>query len=112
MWWGSFEQADKKSWQALVPGYNYFVVFKVGSNKPWWSLLMIFPGVHLVMWAVANTSYIRRFGYFSLIDTIQGVFFPYIIMYKIQRDGDKILPEANWANSKLWWCKSYQLVYK
>lgn len=100
MWWKSFEQADRKSWEALVPGYNYFVAFKIACNKPWWSLLMIFPGVHLVMWSVLNTSYIRRFGYFSLIDTIQGIFFPYLILFKIQQSGDKLLPETNWANSK------------
>jgi signal peptidase I len=100
MWWKSFEQADRKQWEALIPVYNYFVVFKIGANKPWWSFLMLFPGVHLVMWSVANVSYIRRFGYFSLVDTLQGVFFPYIIMYKIATNGDKILPETNWANSK------------
>jgi len=100
MWWKSFEQADRKSWEALVPGYNYFIAFRIACKKPWWSLLMVFPGVHLVMWSVLNTSYIRRFGYYSLIDTIQGIFFPYIIMYKIAQSGDKVLPETNWANSK------------
>ena len=100
LWWKSFEQAGRKPWEALIPVYNYFVVFKIGANKPFWSLLMIFPGVHLVMWSVANVSYIRRFGYFSLIDTFQGIFFPYIIMAKIANSNDKILPETNWGNSK------------
>ena len=100
MWWKSFELAGRKSWEALIPGYNYFIAFKLGSNKPWWTLLLIFPGVHLVMWSVANTSYIRRFGYFSLIDTLQGVFFPYLLLAKIAKAGDKMLPETNWANSK------------
>ena len=70
------------------------------QKKPWWSLLLLFPGVHIVMWSVANVSYIRRFGYFTLIDTVQGIFFPYIIMYKIAQSNDPILPETNWANSK------------
>lgn len=100
MWWKSFEQAERQRWEALVPGYNYFIAFRLGAQKPWWSLLLIFPGVHLVMWAVVNVSYIRRFGYFSLLDTVQGIFFPYIIFYKIAQSGDKILPETNWANSK------------
>ena len=100
MWWKSFERADRKQWEALVPVYNYFVVFKLGAKKPFWSLLLIFPGVHIVMWAVANVVYIRRFGYYSLTDTVQGIFFPYIIMYKIAQSNDRILPETNWANSK------------
>ena len=100
LWFISFKQADRKSWEALIPVYNYYVAFKLGAKKPWWSLLMIVPGAHIVMWSVVNTSYIRRFGYFSLIDTLQGVFFPYIIMAKIAKDKDPIISETNWANSK------------
>ena len=99
MWWKSFEKTDRKSWEALIPIYNYYVAFKIGAKKPFWSLLLVFPGVHLVMWSVANVSYIRRFGYFTLVDTLQGIFFPYIIMFKIAQSQDKVLPETNWANS-------------
>lgn len=100
MWWKSFEIAGRKNWEALLPGYNYFVAFRIGCEKPWWSLLLVFPGVHLVMWSVVNTSYIRRFGYYSLTDTLQGIFFPYLILAKIATKGDKALPPTNWANSK------------
>lgn len=100
MWWKSFEQADRKSWEALIPGYNYYVAFKISCKKPWWSLLLIFPGVHIVMWSVVNTSYIRRFGYYSLVDTLQGIFFPYIILSKIASSKQSILPETNWMNGK------------
>lgn len=100
MWWKSFEQAGRKNWEALIPIYNYAIVYKITSKKPFWALLLFFPGVHLVMWAVANVSYIRRFGYMSILDTVQGIFFPFVIMFKIAQNGDKILPETNWANSK------------
>lgn len=99
LWFKSFPQAGRKSWEALVPGYNYYVAFKITCKKPFWSLLLIFPGVHLVMWSVVNTSYIRRFGYYSLADTFQGIFFPYIIMAKIASSKQDFLPETNWANS-------------
>ncbi|MBI1835720.1 MAG: signal peptidase I [Flavobacteriia bacterium] len=99
-WWKSFEQADRKSWEALVPGYNYFIAFKISCQKPWWAVLMLFPGVHLVMLASLNTSYIRKFGYYSWSDTIQGIFFPYLIFAKIAKNNDKALPETNWANGK------------
>ena len=100
MWWKSFNQSGHKSWEALVPGYNYYIAFKIGCKKPWWSLLLVFPGVHIVMWSVVNTSYIRRFGYFSLTDTLQGIFFPYIILAKIANSESDILPETNWMNGK------------
>ena len=100
MWWKSFEQADRKPWEALVPGYNYYVAFKISCKKPWWAFLMVFPGIHLVMWSVVNTSYIRRFGYYSFLDTLQGIFFPYIILSKIASSKQDILPETNWMNGK------------
>lgn len=99
--WGQlFEAAGRKKWEALVPGYNYFVAFKITCEKPWWSLLMIIPGVHLCMWSVVNTSLIRRFGYYSLIDTVQGIFFPYLLFYKIFSTKQEVKPQTNWANSK------------
>ena len=100
LWSKSFKQAGHQSWEALIPGYNYFVAFKISCKKPWWSLLLVFPGVHLVMWSVVNTSYIRRFGYFSLTDTLQGIFFPYMILAKIAKSESDILPETNWMNGK------------
>jgi signal peptidase I len=100
LWWKSFPHAGRSSWEALVPGYNYFVAFRIYCQKPLWSLLLIFPGIHLVMLAVLNVSYIRRFGYYSLADTLQGIFFPYVIFAKIANANKDILPETNWANAK------------
>jgi signal peptidase I len=100
MWWKSFEQTGRQSWEALIPGYNYFVAFKVMCHKPFWSLLLLFPGVHLVMLASLNVSYIRRFGYFSFADTLQGIFFPYLIFAKIAQSKKDFLPETNWSNSR------------
>jgi signal peptidase I len=100
LWFKSFPKMGRKSWEALIPGYNYFVAFKVMNQKPFWSLLLVFPGVHLVMNAVLNVSYFRRFGYMSLVDTLQGIFFPYIIFAKIAQEESEFIPETNWANSK------------
>jgi signal peptidase I len=100
MWWKTFPKAGRKSWEALVPVYNYFVVFKISCSKPIWSLLLVFPGVHLVMWATANVSFIRRFGFYSFTDTFQGVFFPYLIFNKIANKDVTFGPETNWSNSR------------
>ncbi len=101
LWWKSFERIGQPAWKGLIPGLNYFYVFKIGAQKPWWSLLMLFPGVHIIMWMVANVSYIRRFGFFTLGDTVQGIFFPYLILWKIANTPSfTLLPETNWANPK------------
>lgn len=97
-WWKTFEKADRKMWEALIPGYNYYVAFKIAASKPWWSLLLLFPGVHLIMWMVLNVSYLRRFGFFSWQDTLQGIFFPYILLAKAQ--SKELEAPTNWANPK------------
>lgn len=98
LWWTSFEKAGRKSWEALIPGYNYYVAFKIGTSKPWWAILMLFPGVHLIMWSVVNLSYIRRFGMYSWQETLQGIFFPYILMAQLKNK--EVRPMTNWANPK------------
>jgi signal peptidase I len=99
LWWKTFERMGAKSWQAFVPVYNYYIVFKFGAGKPWWSLLMFIPGIHVVMWMVANVSYIRRFGFFTVGDTLQGIFFPYLILWKIANNPNlPALAPTNWAS--------------
>lgn len=98
LWFLSFEKLGRKSWEALIPGYNYYVAFKVSCSKPWWSLLLIFPGVHLVMLAVLNVSYVRRFGRYSWQDTLQAIFFPYILFAQLKNN--EVRTPTNWANPK------------
>jgi len=100
MWWKSFPKAGRKEWEALIPGYNYYVVFKITCGKPFWALLMLIPGVHLVMLMVANASYLKRFGYYSFTDTLQAIFFPYLLSYNATSDQAVFGKETNWSNSK------------
>lgn len=90
-----------KPTHAYIPVYNYYLVFKLTNGKPFWTLLLLFPGVHLVMMMVANLSLIRRFGKFSLVETLQGIFFPFYLNYQMASD-EKCLPvkDTNWNNAK------------
>jgi signal peptidase I len=100
-WHRLFVKLGRKPWEALVPGYNYFILYKEVLNKPWWSLLLAFPGVHIVMWMTINVSTLRRFGFFSLKDTLQGLFFPYLLFAKVVKDSQlQYGAPTNWANSK------------
>lgn len=100
-WHRIFPKLGRKPWEAMVPGYNYFVLYKEVLNKPWWSLLLIFPGVHLVMLLTINVSLLRRFGFYSFKDTLQGLFFPYLLFAKTAKETSIVYgPATNWANSK------------
>lgn len=100
-WNRMFPKLGRKSWEAMVPGYNYFILYKEVLQKPWWSLLLIFPGVHIVMWMTINVSVLRRFGFYSFTETLQGIFFPYLLFAKIAKiENLNYGPPTNWANSK------------
>lgn len=100
-WNHMFPKLGRKSWEAMVPGYNYFILYKEVLQKPWWSLLLIFPGVHIVMWMTINVSVLRRFGFYSFTETLQGIFFPYLLFAKIAKiEKLNYGPPTNWANSK------------
>lgn len=100
-WHKVFPKLGRKSWEAMVPGYNYFILYKEVLNKPWWSLLLVFPGVHLVMWMTINLSLLRRFGFYSLKDTFQALFFPYLLFHTVAKNEALVYgPATNWSNSR------------
>ena len=100
-WWKSFPKAGEKSWKAFIPVYNYAIASKIGGQPWWWCFFMLIPGLHLPMWMVFNVTYIRKFGFFSLKDTFQGIFFPFILMSKIAND-EKLQPNftTDWENKE------------
>ena len=100
-WGKQFQKMGLSSSNAYIPLYNYYLVFKHTNKKPFWTILMLIPGVHLIMMMVANVSLIRRFGRFSLMDTIQGIFFPYVLMHQLVTDEKAVqVAETNWNNAK------------
>jgi signal peptidase I len=100
-WGKQFQKMGLSSSNAYIPLYNYYLVFKHTNKKPFWTILMLIPGVHLIMMMVANVSLIRRFGRFSLMDTIQGIFFPYVLMHQVVSDEKAVqVAETNWNNAK------------
>ena len=101
LWWKSFPKAGRKQWEALVPVYNYAIASKIAGQPWWWVIFMLIPGLHLIMWMIFNVSYIRKYGFFSLFDTIQGIFFPFILMAKIGTD-NQLTPDfkTDWENDE------------
>jgi len=101
LWWKSFPKAGIASWKALVPFYNYAIASKIAGQPWWWSFFMLIPGLHIPMWMVFNISYIRKFGFFSLTDTLQGIFFPFLLMAKVATD-DTLQPNysTDWENEE------------
>ena len=100
-WWKVFPKANHKTWEAFVPFYNYCIASKIGGQPFWYGLLMIFPGVHVVMYFVFNVALVRRFGYYDLKETALAIFLPWITFAKIASTADaQIQEETDWTNEK------------
>ena len=98
-YWRIFPRLGRKSWEGLIPGYNYCILFKATNQPWWWGLLFIVPGVHIYMMFIANIGLVRKFGGWDLKSTIIGLFFPYPILYKIAFKGEMDISEpTRWDN--------------
>ena len=73
-----FPKAGRKSWEALVPGYNFFVLTRVIQKPWWWILLLILPGVNILMLMVMNSNLASFFGKLDKQSQVFAIFLPFI----------------------------------
>lgn len=91
-----FELAGRKGWEALVPGYNFWVWLKIIEKPWWWLILLIFPGVNLIMLAVMSFNLAYGFGKRSELDTALSFFVPFLYLpYLSSQKGLKFVGYAD-----------------
>ncbi len=73
-----FPRAGRKAWEALVPGYNFFVLTKVIQKPWWWILLLILPGVNILMLMVINSNLASVFGKLDKPNQVFAIFLPFV----------------------------------
>mgnify|MGYP004683762459 FL=1 len=37
--WKCFEKAGEKGWKAIIPFYNYAILYKISGMSPYWAIL-------------------------------------------------------------------------
>src|SRR5947207_715442 len=42
-WWGVFSKAGEPGWAALIPIYNYAVLFRIAGIPEWYVILILIP---------------------------------------------------------------------
>jgi signal peptidase I len=100
-WWKIFAKAERKSWEAFVPLYNYCVASKIGGQPFWYGSLMLFPGVHVVMYFVFNVALQRRFGLYGIKETALAIFLPWLQYAQIAANEKLHMLEAtNWEDKQ------------
>ena len=73
-----FPKAGRKAWEALVPGYNFFVLTRILKKPWWWILLLILPGVNILMLMVMNSGLASAFGKLDKGNQVFAIFMPFI----------------------------------
>ena len=99
-----FPKAERKTWEALVPGYNIWVWLKI-TNKPWWYLfLLIFPGVNVLMLMIISVDLSTVYGKRSATDVVLSALVPFIYLpYLASQNLEYVGPIDKSKREKLWW---------
>ena len=78
--WQVYERADQPGWAAVIPIYNWYVLFEIADKPAWWLLLMLVPIVNIVIWIIANiglAAYFSRSAGFGVgLALLPMIFFP------------------------------------
>jgi signal peptidase I len=74
-----FPKANRKAWEGLIPGYNFYILTKIIQKPWWWTLLLIFPGVNVLMLMVFNSNLATVFNKRELKDQVLAILFPFVM---------------------------------
>jgi len=106
-----FVKAGRKSWEAYVPFYNYYVAIKITERPWWWTILLFVPIIGNIMALAVVYEFLHVFNYrkkrytlFSILSL--GGFLAYINFDKntkyVGKDNDVIIKNVStWTNAIL-----------
>jgi len=106
-----FVKAGRKSWEAYIPVYNYYVVTQIIERPWWWTILIFVPVVGNIMILVIVYEYLHVFNYrkkrFTAFTILSfGAYLAYINFDSktkyVGYDNDVILKNvSSWVNAIL-----------
>lgn len=107
--WKLYQKADKKAWEAAIPVYNVIILLGILKRPKWWTILLFFPIVNLLMFPILWIETARSFGYYQRKDTALvvltlGLYLFYInysteATYRKDRSLDPRTPLGEWVSS-------------
>lgn len=60
--WKVFEKAGEPGWKALIPFYNWYVLFQIAGRNGWWFLALFVPIVGLIVSIMLAVDLAKHFG--------------------------------------------------
>lgn len=56
---GIFKKAKEKTWKAIIPIYNLYVIQKLIKKPWWWMILMFIPWIGII-WTIWSTNLLAK----------------------------------------------------
>ncbi|HRH12521.1 MAG TPA: DUF5684 domain-containing protein, partial [Bacteroidia bacterium] len=81
-----FVKAGLDGWKAYIPFCNFYLLGKMLGKPGWWSAIMIFPGVNIIMYGVYGFNTARAFNKPATSDLVFASLLPYIYFLKLGFD--------------------------
>lgn len=75
--WRIFEKAGEAGWKAVIPIYNFYILYKITWGSGWLFLLMLIPVVNFIVGIITSYKLAKVFGK-GIGFTLGILFFPYI----------------------------------
>ena len=75
-----FQKSGRQVWEALVPGYNFYIWLKLIERPWWWLIILAIPGVNLMMIMVMVFLLVRNFEEENTLKLIAAVFLPFFYL--------------------------------
>ncbi len=60
---GSIYKAQKRGWEALIPGHNIFTLIELSGKPGWWIFLYLIPIVNIVVHVKILHGFSKKFGH-------------------------------------------------
>lgn len=78
--WRIFIKAGRRGWEALIPGYNFWIWLKLVEKPWWWMILLLIPGVNIMMYLILVFLLIRNFEVENRGELVLGVAFSFFYL--------------------------------
>jgi signal peptidase I len=81
-YWKLFEKAGRPGWEALIPGYSYYIILKLSGRPAWWLILLFIPVINFIIFIGVFIDFIRSYGKFTIREQVAGTFLAFIFLPK------------------------------
>jgi len=75
-----FQKAGKQWWEALIPGYNFYIWLKLIERPWWWLIILAIPGVNIMLLMVMVFLLVRNFEVENNVELVAAVFIPFVYL--------------------------------